>query len=336
MGSFAVLRCDSEVQVGEKIRLDARDCFVNGGTTLSSITVKPDRVAAAQNVWNGTVGDKFLDWAFTFQFIVAAGDNDKIDFKENGVEKHATVAAGTYATVAALAAAIQTAMNLASTGYTVSVNSLRKLTIAKGSAFQLLLQGGVNYATSLLGELGLLQDGSLETSAVLGPVDYAVQKATVDLNSGTTVTKLVKVYSPEGDRLFSSDDDLLGREPAIFDMLADGYSTFNKFHRNAQRLMVAWLDKEGYVDTYGAKFTKHALGDLNEVRDWAACLALSLIYRGSQNAVDDVFGVKAAAYEKMAAVFRDRVVLTMDLDQDGAVDPLIDKIDVRSCRVVRR
>lgn len=97
--------------------------------------------------------------------IVAAGVNDKIDFRRDGAgaDDTATIAAGTYLSAALLAVAVQTALDAAyATGdWTVSVSATGRVTIAhSATAFVLKFSTGANAATSARDLLGF---GTVDT-----------------------------------------------------------------------------------------------------------------------------------------------------------------------------
>jgi hypothetical protein len=118
--------------------------------------------------------------------------------------------------------------------------------------------------------------------------------------------------------------------------LTDGRATFKDVHRRAQTLILAWLDTEGYVDYFTDKITLKRIGDISDVTEWATFMALRLIFEGVQNAVKDVFEKKAATYQEREDFYRKRAVIKIDLNQDGKADKWTERVDVRSCRVMRR
>lgn len=87
----------------------------------------------------------------------------------------------------------------------------------------------------------------------------ATHAVTVKLNGGSpseiTLTKDLTVVSEATDNLFANDDDLRKHEPDIMKYLVEGRASFKDVHRRAQTLILAWLDKEGYIDDFGDKLT---------------------------------------------------------------------------------
>lgn len=135
--------------------------------------------------------------------------------------------------------------------------------------------------------------------------------------SPVTVTTSIEVVTEEEDHLFADDADLLSHESGLYRFLPEGRNSFKDVHRRAQGLILAWLDDQGYRDDDGARLTKAAIVDVQEVKEWATFLALSLIYKGVSNSVEDVFWVKAKSYEALAASARNRASIAVDLDGDG-------------------
>lgn len=101
-------------------------------------------------------------WRSPVGWTVMAGFNDKLDFTEAGAARVATLAAGYYATGAAMATAVQTAMNAApsvTNTYAVTYDTGTKtFTIARtAGAAALVLKfavGAVNYGASASPDLG--------------------------------------------------------------------------------------------------------------------------------------------------------------------------------------
>lgn len=142
------------------------------------------------------------------------------------------------------------------------------------------------------------------------------------ITAGTTetISRTVTVVTEAADALFSTDQALASHEPDILKWVKAGRNTFKDVHRAAQTEILDWLDEKGYVDTNGNKLTKAAIVDTTEVRQWAKFMALRMIFEGIQNAEDDVFQKKADAYGAKEASHRNRAILRLDEDGDGAVD----------------
>lgn len=150
------------------------------------------------------------------------------------------------------------------------------------------------------------------------------------------VTKTLHLVEEDTDNLFSSDDRLRKHEADIMKYLPDGRSTFKDVHRRAQQLILAWLDTQGFIDNLGAKLTLDDFTDTEEVQEWATMMALRLIFESVHNAEDDVFEKKAKKYEGLEQFYRNRATIRIDLNADGVADAITERLDTRSCRVVRR
>lgn len=153
--------------------------------------------------------------------------------------------------------------------------------------------------------------------------------------SPTTSTFSLTVVSAATDNLFSSDSDLTALEHDILRWVPDGRNSFKNVHRKAQSLIMAWLDENGHTDSSGARLTKAAIVDLEEVRYWSSALAMSLIFKSISNAVDDVFQEKAKQYDSMAISHRNRLILRLDVDGDASIS-VGEGINVRTLDLVRR
>jgi hypothetical protein len=135
----------------------------------------------------------------------------------------------------------------------------------------------------------------------------------------TTITASLGVVTATDDYLFSTDADIIGLEPDILKYVPDGRASYLNVHREAQTKILDTLDEAGYQDTEGNRLTKEAMVEKSEVRAWSKYLALSLIYQGVHNAVDDVFVEKSRYYNGLALKAFDRAKLRLDLDGDGEI-----------------
>ncbi len=150
-----------------------------------------------------------------------------------------------------------------------------------------------------------------------------------------TIERDVQIVSATKDKLFSCDDDLRTHESDILKYVPDGRATFLDVHRRAQKLILDWLDTQGFCDFNGDKFTLDSITKPEEFSEWSTMMALRLIFEGVSNAVDDVFAQKAKRYQKQEDFYRNRAVVRLDLNSDGQTD-VTEKLDIRSCVVVRR
>lgn len=170
----------------------------------------------------------------------------------------------------------------------------------------------------------------VETITVAVQCTDDAETPNVEVLSGTFT-----LLSATADNLFSSDDQLRKHEPDILKYLPDARSSYKDIHRRAQSLILAWLDTQGYIDTSGNKYTAASVLDITEVSDWSVMMTLRLIFEGVQNAVDDVFSVKAEKYLKLEEFYRNRAILRIDTNSDGILDQG-EYVDVHSGFVVRR
>jgi hypothetical protein len=160
--------------------------------------------------------------------------------------------------------------------------------------------------------------------------------ASLRITAGSTLTftKSISVVTAADDKLFSADVDLIELEPDLLNYVPRGRSSYLNVHRAAQKKIMDWLNESGVVDVSGNKLTKADVVDLDEVRAWSRDLTLSLIFKGLQNAVDDVFSDKAKYYESQAANRQNRARLRLDLNNDGSIS-LADSVNMTSRDLIR-
>jgi hypothetical protein len=247
----------------------------------------------------------------------------------------ATIASGAY-TLSDLATAVQVAMLAAGAlTYVVTVDDDNAFTIEAESAFDLVVNDN-----SLLTEMGFeaAEDEASYEGEAVETVNKEVTVTVVDGNDSTSHTKVetVQVISELADKLFSTDQKLRGHEYDIMKYLPEGRATFKDVHRTAQTLILAWLDTHGFIDNLGDKLTVASFTDRDEVTQWATHMALRLIFEGVHNAKDDVFEKKAKKYQGLEDFYRNRATIKVDMNQDGATDAVAERLDIRSCTVVRR
>jgi len=153
--------------------------------------------------------------------------------------------------------------------------------------------------------------------------------------SPVVVSGAINVVTAATDNLFSTDSDLQLHETDILKWVADGRSSFKDIHRRAQKVILQWLDREGYISYNRTPFTAADVSNIEEVNAWATYTALRIIFEGISNASDDVFREKAIRYDKEALHARSRVVLRLDADNDGDTDYTVD-LELSTGNVVRR
>ena len=150
-----------------------------------------------------------------------------------------------------------------------------------------------------------------------------------------TQTFDLEVVTEADDYLFSDDKDLIGYEKDILKWIKPGRDTWKDYHRKARDLVVKFFDDKGYIKTDGSKLVKDDFKDLDEVRQWSACLTLHLIFQNQSNAVDDIFQTKARFYDSKAIDFRTRSVFRLDLDGSGTIE-YGENVVPTSVRMLRR
>lgn len=185
-----------------------------------------------------------------------------------------------------------------------------------------------------VGAPGVYKDWFLDWAyATDGEKDVSIRVTT----DGAPVTQIftLDVLTEVDDYLFSDDRDLVALEHDILKYVQAGRSSFKNFHRKAQRLIMAWLDENGHTDTSGARLTKDAIVDKEEVRNWSAALCMSLIMQSMSNDPNDVFSIKAKSYESMAISHRNRLVIRLDVNGDAVIGAN-EGIGLKSLHIVRR
>lgn len=150
-------------------------------------------------------------------------------------------------------------------------------------------------------------------------------------------TYTLTVVTVADDVLFASDADLQKFEPDIMKWLPNGRYTWNYVHRKVQEKILTEIYKSRIFADDGTKIEKSEVLDIAEVREWATFQALTIIFKGIQNAVDDVFNQKAKDYAIKSNEFQQYSmnVLALDYNKDGSLTNG-DKMDFRSGTLVRR
>jgi hypothetical protein len=334
---FPVLEIEDIVQENDKTRLNGLKSFVSDGAAITKVEIKPSKVNDYQTV----TANKYLDWMYDSEIHVDAANN-KIDFSESDVAKVAILSLDSY-TLEDLATELELRLNDAGANtYTVSVSN-GKITIAADGAFDLLVETGDNVDASVFADIGFTGDDREGKATYTGSkVEYVTREVTIRVTTGVnpsevqqSLIKTLRVISEENDNLYSTDAQLQVHEPGILKYARAGRASLLDLHRRAQELILAHLDKNGYVDYQRRKLTKASLVLTDEVKEWSTFIALRLVMEGVSNDVDDIFHEKADGYRKEEVNARDRAVLRLDLDGDGeATDG--EEADITSALVVRR
>ena len=341
---FPKLEHEPDVQVSDRTRLSAVKSFVTvGSPAITTATIKPSQSDSAISIFNTDQNKWFLDWQYGFICDITALNN-KIDFKDNDTTLVATIADGSY-TGSQLATAIQTALNAAGgvNTYTVTFTQKEKFLFESTGRFSLILRGN-NEEVSFLKYLPIIDNYDTVSNLTnltryeTDVVESLPVIATLTLSDGTSTqvfNSIIRVFSKEGDSLYSSDSDLQRHENKILNFVEPGRNTFLNIHRRAQHLILAYLDRNGYVDDYGNPYTKKSVLRLEELHEWSIFLTLKLIFESLSNATDDIFREKAKRYEEMEKYYRDRIILRLDTNNDDRLD-LNEGINVGFSQVFRR
>lgn len=356
MPLFPVIDIESLVQEEDKTRIDVAKSYASGSAAITAMAVSPSVGVMPVDVFeNG-----YLDWQYPFEVSVLAAStsNNKLDFAEDGVPFVATLDDGEY-TLADLAQEIATQMSAVGTlVYETSVSAANAITITANGAFQLLGATGDNVdGASVLAAIGVTTDTVAKVTVTGEDIERITKKITLTVGNDEVVTpgdpnalpnpipdvlltktiiREIEVVSELADKLFSADDRLRKHESDIMKYLSEGRATFKDVHRRVQTLILAWLDTQGFIDNLGRKLTLKRITDIEEAAEWATMMALRLIFESVRTAADDIFALKAKKYEGLEDFYRNRATLKIDLNQDGVADAITERLDIRSCVVVRR
>jgi len=314
MSIFSQLDNEIEVQLNDQTRLNASKSFASKAVQeITTLTIKPTDDGSAIDCFSSTENDRYLDWVYTTFSIDVNSDNDDLIFNEGGSDISTNLSTGTY-TLAQYATEVASKMTTAGGTYSASVSG-NVITLTGSSSFELK-------DSSVQKQLHIVKNVS-KVSHESEFIEYGVRNITVAVSNGTesdSKSFQIKVYSKEGDYLFSEDGHLKAHEPDIMKWLPDGRSSYKDVHRRAQGLIIAWLDEKGYVNVYGKKYTKRDIIDIDEVKQWSIFMTLRLIFQGISNAVDDVFDNKSKQYLMNEEAARQRLVLRLDTNKDGVAD----------------
>lgn len=322
MPLIGLMDLEGKVQSGDKTRYNVAKSFSTPDvTSIDVVRVRPGLDGPDISVFNADTSKRFLDWAFPSDLLDIDSYNNKLYFSVNGASYTATLNDGTY-DLDGLTNELQTALPNACPGtYTATYDDDRRLTISISSGKIALF--GTKGPNSILPHIGFTKDYDQSSSIIGYPVEYGIRVITLTLGNDDPDVEFKfyqKVYSKSGDRLFSSDQDLLANESDILKYVPAGRSSFINVHRKAQERIIEWLDQNGFTDINGYKLTKFSLYDISEVSAWSRYLALEMIFRDFGNAKDDVFKQKADYYEKLALSARQRAVIRIDANGDNKGD----------------
>lgn len=184
---------------------------------------------------------------FRLGWDVATGIFDKLDFKEAAAARVATIAAGNYATGAALATAIQTAMNAAPGAvntYTVTYGAVTKqFTIARNAgaaAVDLPFATGASFSTSIHHDLGFADTNLTGALTYTGPTAVYQSRRWIgaDLGSALSVQAGIARYFNSGA---GGTYRLRGSATSVADALTNATPTVNQVLTGDSDIRIAFL-----------------------------------------------------------------------------------------------
>jgi hypothetical protein len=329
-----ILHCEKQVQLKDLTRYDASKSILVKGSVdpINSVKIKAGADASEVEVFHANPKNWFLDFAFGEYDFDIDSTNSSLTFEAAGVLHTTNVTSGTY-DLTALLTAVKSAMEAIASPLVVnfSVDEKKRITINPSITLKILPNTS---SSDLLPHLGFKEDGQL----ISYPVEYGLRKVTLtvaSISESNSLSEYVRVYTEEGDALFSEDADLVAYENDIMKWLPAGRGSFLDLHRRSQTLILDWMDRQGYRDDRQKKITKFAFIDNTDVNTWSTYLTLKLFFMSVQNQTDDVFKKKAEYYKSLEIEARDRAVLNLDLDGDGKED-LLKGPDIRSGRLFFR
>lgn len=329
-----VLHCEKQVQLKDVIRFNAEKSVLIKGTVnpINSIQIRAGLTGTFVEVFNSNPKNWYLDTVFNTYAFDVDSSNNQIHFEKGGQTYSTEVPGGTYA-LDTLLISIKTVIEAAASPLTVgiAVDDNNCITFSPSQSLKLLPN---KTSKNLLVHLGFKEDGQLKGF----PLEYGIRKITLSVGSiseSSTVDEYIKVYTAEGDALFSEDADLVAEENDIMKWLPAGHSSFMYLHRKAQKSIIDYLDRNGYRDSKQRKITKFAFVDNSDVREWSTYEALVFFFSSAQNQTDDVFKDKRKHYEKLLVAARDRIALSLDLNGDKKPE-LNQGPDIRTARLVMR
>lgn len=325
MPMFPILEIEEKVQVIDKTRFSGVKSFTSKGeAAITTATITPGTGATAINIFNTDQNEWYTDFGWTSWSFDVDSTCNKIDFSEGSTTYVATIASAVYTTVSSLALAIEVALNAAGGAglFSLSVDENDKITFGSTVQFKLLGFSGNYRYSGLLPHVGVLVDTDAALNYTSQPVEYGLKKITLTINNGlvpVSHTMYQKVYTVNGDCLFSSDSEMVALEEDILKWVPPGRSSFKDVHRKAQQQIMDWINAQGYRTLDDDSFTKFDIVDKSQVRQWSTYLALGIIFEGNSNAVDDIFDKKSKAFYSKALDARNKFV-QMDVDGSGSID----------------
>jgi hypothetical protein len=146
-----------------------------------------------------------------------------------------------------------------------------------------------------------------------GSVEAQVRVTIGEGEDATTATGQADftVLSEDDDRLFSSDADLKGVVPSIYNLLPDGRASFKYAHRAAQEIILDRINRRVKANDW---ISAAAVAKVFQVQQWSKYLTLSLIYGAAQIAKDDLFLQEHARFANSATKYENDAYIELKLD----------------------
>jgi len=334
-----ILEIEDQVQIKDQTRFSATKSFkTKDETDFTICTVQPGMGGPTLDIFDPLDQKNwFADWFWPdAQFDIDAALH-RLYFldKSTGLEYEVPLATGTYS-FAALVAQMQTALNGASPlVWSLTLSSKNKIVMTVSNAVE--IQYNKNPDTNLWPLVGF----PYKTAGLnfLGEViEAGLRQITVEVATATTSQSEIywqKVFTPQGDGLFSRDQDLKIHEPNIMDWVRDGRASFLDMHRRSQEQILDWIYQAGYTDKNNRRLTKFDILDLEDVKLWSVFETLQFLCMSFQNSVDDIWQKKAGQYEKLKFAARQQASLKLDYNKNGEVDPE-ERVNISSGTLLRR
>ena len=316
---LAILHTLKETQIGDLVRFDASKSAKIRGTVddINAVKIKVGMNGVDLNVFGPNPKNWFLDTTINDAGFDIDETNGSIDFEVNGQKFSAQVSTAHYTLDALLLEIknkIEALVSSLSVSFTVGVDNRISM-----SSSSLLTLDPTRTAKSVFRLLGFDEKGQTRSY----PLEGGICRVTLTVESASEnaqVHNYIRVFTPEGDSLFSCDADLETEEPDIMKWLPEGKSSYNYLHRKAQKEIIDFLDQNGYRAATGKKLNKWALVDKLDVKLWSTYLALKIHFAGIYNAERDVFVSKSKAYGALAESAKQRVIVLFDTNNDGVAD----------------
>lgn len=329
-----ILELEDKVQVKDQTRFNAmKSIATKGENPITQVRIKPGADGTEVNVFVANEPDQwFLDWLWSdAKFDIDAAFH-KLYFKRvsTGDEFEVTLTTNTY-TFTGLVAHIETQLNAASPivwdlslglkdKIEGTVNESVEVQFNKNPVMNLWPLIGFPYRVTgkdILGET--IEAGLRKITVSLVNQDLTNPMVPVD-NPPVSESFWQKVYTPYGDGLFSTDQEIKIHEATIMDWVPQGRASWLNVHRRSQETILNWIYQAGHTDRFARRLTKYDILDLEDVRLWSVYETLYFLFMSFQNSENDVFKEKAQYYEKQMLAARNTALLKLDKNKTGKVE----------------